>query len=190
MKKLVVLGITALSIMGFNNAAVAQGKIGYVNTEELISAMPEAQKANAELEELQGALNDQGVKMAQELQEKDSAFVADSLKMTKVQKDLRKKDLFELYQKVQGWSQYIQDELNKRQQTLVAPIRTKAFNTIKDVAKESGYSYVLDVQSVIVGPPGDDILELVKKKMGIKPGVTTPTTTPATTKPPVKKAGN
>ncbi|MEP6675677.1 MAG: OmpH family outer membrane protein [Ferruginibacter sp.] len=184
MKKLVVLGIMAMSVLGFNTAASAQVKIGYINTEELIGSMPEAQKANAELEELQSALNDQGVKMAQELQEKDSIFVIDSVKLTKVQKDLRKKDLFELYQKVQGWSQYIQDELNKRQQTLVAPIRTKAFNTIKEVAKESGYSYVLDVQSVIVGPPGDDIIALVKKKMGIKD---TPATTPGTgTKPPVK----
>ena len=28
--------------------------------------------------------------------------------------------------------------------------------------------YILDLNSVIVGPPGDDVLVLVKKKLGIK----------------------
>ena len=185
MKKLVVLVIMALGIFGFNNKAVAQAKIGYINTELLIGSMPEAQKANDELEEYQKVLQDQGYKLAAELQEKDSAFVADSLKLSKVQKDFTKKSLFELYQKVQGWNQYIQDELNKRQQLLVEPIRAKALDNIKAVAKESGYAYILDFTSVIVGPPGDDVLALVKKKMGIKDSVTTPVNTPGT-KPLVK----
>lgn len=41
-------------------------------------------------------------------------------------------------------------------------------DAIKAVAKESGYSYILDINAVIVGPPGDDVLGLVKKKLGIK----------------------
>ncbi len=184
MKKLVVLGVMAFSMIGFTNKAEAQQKIGYINTELLIGAMPEAQKANDELEELQKLLQTQGNQLALELQEKDSAFVADSLKMTKVQKDLTKKDLFEMYQKVQGWSQHIQDELGQRQQTLVQPIRDKALENIKLVAKENGYAYILDYTSVIVGPPGDDILALVKKKMGIKDAPATPAN--PGTKPSVK----
>jgi outer membrane protein len=40
--------------------------------------------------------------------------------------------------------------------------------TIKAVGKENAYTYVLDQNAVIVGPPGDDILPLVKKKLNIK----------------------
>ena len=185
MKKLVVLGVMALSVVGFSNTAVAQGKTGYINREVAIGLMPEAEKANTELQELQNALQDQGVKLAQELQEKDSTFVADSMKLTKVQKDLRKKDLFELYQKVQSWNQYIQDELEKRQQVLVAPIQTKLMDAIKAVAKESGYAYVLESTAVVVGPPGEDILPLVKKKLGIKDTGAVPATKPATGIKPV-----
>ncbi len=177
MKKLVVLGVTVLSVMGFCNTAAAQGKTGYINREVAIGLMPEAEKANNELQELQTGLQEQGVQLAKELQEKDSAFVADSLKMNKVKKDLMKKDLFELYQKVQSWNQFIQEELEKKQQVLVAPIQTKLMNAIKDVAKESGYSYILDATAVIVGPPGEDVLPLVKKKLGIKDTPATPAKT-------------
>jgi outer membrane protein len=63
-------------------------------------------------------------------------------------------------------------------QKKIAPLRTKAMEAIRAVAKESGYSYVLDINSVIVGPPGDDVLGLVKKKLGIKDA---PETKPAAT---------
>ena len=44
MKKLILAGVIALSTLG----ATAQTKIGYVNTDEVIAAMPETDKANKE----------------------------------------------------------------------------------------------------------------------------------------------
>jgi outer membrane protein len=41
-------------------------------------------------------------------------------------------------------------------------------NAVQSVAKENGYSYILDINAVIVGPPGDNIMILVKNKLGIK----------------------
>ena len=41
-------------------------------------------------------------------------------------------------------------------------------DAIKAVADEKKYTYILDNSSVIVGPPGDDILPLVKAKLGVK----------------------
>jgi len=36
------------------------------------------------------------------------------------------------------------------------------------VAKENGYTHVFEAGTLLVSPPSDDILPLVKKKMGIK----------------------
>jgi outer membrane protein len=36
------------------------------------------------------------------------------------------------------------------------------------VAKENGYNYVLAKEQLLVSPPADDLLPLVKKKLGIK----------------------
>ena len=76
--------------------------------------------------------------------------------------------MIKLYQEVQGFSQKAQDMLQQRQQELVVPIRQAAMNAVQSVAKENGYSYILDINAVIVGPPGDNIMILVKNKLGIK----------------------
>jgi outer membrane protein len=56
---------------------------------------------------------------------------------------------------------------------------------IKAVAKESNYAYVLDANSVLVGPPGEDVLPLVKKKLGIVDKAAAPAK-PAGTAPAAK----
>ena len=168
MKKLFAVVVFVVSILGLTNTAFSQIKIGYISTEELIGAMPEAEKATTQLQEYQAALQQQGNDYLAEFQEKDSLFGKDSAKLSPAAKELRRTGLIELYQKVQGWNQVMQQKLQEKQQELLVPIRNKALETIKVVAKESGYTYVLDQNSVIVGPPGDDILSLVKKKLNIK----------------------
>lgn len=172
MKKLFVAGLMMMGIL----SASAQGKIGYINTEDLIGAMPEAEKANAALQDYQSSLVQQGNDYLTELNEKDSIFVRDSAKLSPAAKELRRNDLIALYQKVQGWNQTMQQMIGDKQQALLVPIRTKALDNIKTVAKEAGYAYILDATALIVSPPGEDILPLVKKKMGIKDA-------PAATKP-------
>jgi len=176
MKKLFVAGVLLLGFLG----ASAQTKIGYISTEELINAMPEADQANSALQDYQNSLQQQGNDYLQELNEKDSLFVKDSAKLSPATKELRRNDLVALYQKVQNWNQTSQQLLGEKQQTLLAPIRTKALETIKDVAKENGYTYVMDAAALIVSPPGDNILALVKKKLGLKD---TPAKTPGVAKP-------
>jgi outer membrane protein len=150
-----------------STATAQQGKIGYISTEELIGLMPEAEKANTVLQDYQTSLQQQGQDYYRELSEKDSIFSADSAKLSPAAKDLRRNDLIQLYQKVQGWNQTMQQMIQEKSQALITPIRSKAFDAIKAVAKESNYAYVLDAQAVLVGPPGEDILPLVKKKLGI-----------------------
>ena len=164
MKKVFVLAAMTLSIFG----ASAQQKIGYISTDELIGVMPEAEKADAELKEYQASLAQQGQDMMRDLNDKDSLFVRDSAKLSPSMKEIKKNELISLYQRVQNWNQQAQDMYQQETQKKIAPLRTKALDAIRAVAKENGYSYILDVNAVIVGPPGDDVIALVKKKMGIK----------------------
>ena len=50
----------------------------------------------------------------------------------------------------------------------MAPIQKKAIEAIQTVAKENGYAYVISKDQLLVSPPADDILPLVKKKLGLK----------------------
>jgi outer membrane protein len=164
MKKLIVAVVMALGVF----TASAQQKIGYVNTDELIGIMPEAEKADVELKDFQTALGQQGQDMMKELTAKDSIFVKDSAKLSPSMKEIKRKELIELYQRVQGWQTQAQELYQQEAQKKIAPIRDKAMDAIRVVAKENGYSYILDINAIIVAPPGDDVLPLVKKKLGIK----------------------
>ena len=174
MKKLIVAGVMALGVF----SASAQNKIGYISLDELIGVMPEAEKADTELKEYQVSLQQQGQDMMKELGDKDSVFVRDSAKLSPSMREIKRNELIALYQKVQGWNQQAQDMYQQKLQEKLAPIRDKAMQTVKTVAKENGYSYVLDANSIMVGPPGDDLIDLVKKKLGIKDAA--PATAPKT----------
>lgn len=173
MKKLIVAGVMALSFLG----ASAQTKIGYVNTDEVIASMPETEKANKELQEYQESLGKQYDDLQKEANEKSEQFIKDSATLSASMKEIKREEILKLIQRVQNYNQEAQELAKQAAQKKFAPIQQKAMEAIKAVAKKSGYSYVLDINSVIVGPPGDDILQLVKKELGIKE---TPAAAPAT----------
>ena len=174
MKNLIVAVVVGISLFGFIGTASSQTKIGYISTEELIGVMPEAEKANTELQEYQAALNQQGQSYLRELNELDSIFAKDSATMSKATKELKRNDMIALYQKVQGWQQTMQQMIGQKQQDLLGPIQKKAIDNIRTVAKEGGYTYVFEAGSLLVSPPADDILPLVKKKLGIVDKAPTP----------------
>ena len=178
MKKLIVAAVMAL---GFFNASAQTTKIGYISLDELIGVMPEAEKADGELKDYQASLAQQGQDMMRELGDKDSLFVKDSAKLSPSMREIKRNELIALYQQVQGWNQKAQDMYQQKLQEKVAPLREKAMATVKAVAKENGYTYVLDAATVMVGPPGDDLIDLVKKKLGIK-DTPAPVQKPATPK--------
>jgi outer membrane protein len=166
MKKLIVAGVMALGIL----SASAQSKIGYIETDELISSMPEAAKVDTELKEYQATLGQQGQDLAKEADEKAAQFVKDSLKMTPTMKEIKKGEIIEMYQKVQNWNQIAQDKYNQKAQEKIAPVRQKALDAINAVAKEKGYTYVIDASTsvLLVKPASDDLMPFVKAKLGIK----------------------
>ena len=182
MKNLLVAVVFGISIFGLTGTAISQTqtqkaqtqKIGYISFDELIGSMPEAEKASTELQEYQGALQQQGASYYKELNELDSLFAKDSATMNKATQELKRNDMIALYQKVQGWQQTMQQMLEEKKSALLGPIQKKAVENVKLVAKEAGYAYVLEAGSLLVTPPADDLLPLVKKKMGIKEPVAKP----------------
>ena len=167
MKKLIVA--TVLMVTGICSVS-AQTKIGFIITDELISVMPEAAKVDAELKEFQASLGQQGQDMAKEADEKAGQFIKDSAKMTATMKEIKKTELRELIDKVQNWNQLAQDKYNQKAQEKIGPVREKALNAIKEVAREKGYGYVIDASTniLLVFPPSDDLMPFVKAKLGIK----------------------
>ena len=182
MKKLILAAVLVLGFGIFN--ASAQTKIGYINTEELMGSMPEAQKADADLKEYEASLVQQGEDMKKEFDDKVTSFNTDSIKWTPSMKDIKRKELSDLYQRLQGWNQQAQDMYQAQANKAGVPIRQKALEAIQTVAKENGYGYVFEINSLLVYPPSDNIIGLVRKKLNIKD---TPVTGGSTVPAPAQK---
>ena len=170
MKKMVIVAVAVVSLlMAGATTSHAQSKIGHISLADIITAMPEYKKADTALADYQSALAQSFDDLKREFNEQDSLLSSkDTLKYTTAQKELKRKSLTELYLKVNGFQQQSQQLLQQKQQDLIAPIQRKAVETIQTVAKENGYTYVLSKEALFVSPPADDLLPLVKKKLGLK----------------------
>ena len=68
--------------------------------------------------------------------------------------------------------------MEAKREELLGPVAQKANTLIQDVAKTAGYTYVFRKEALMVFPEADDLLPLVKKKLG--PTAVTPPARPAT----------
>jgi outer membrane protein len=169
MKKIVTAVLVATGLMIAGNQVQAQTKIGYISLTELIASMPDAKKADSSLQEYSNALNQNFEDQKREFNEQDSLLSSkDTARFTKAQLELKRKNLVEMYQKLQGYQQQAGQLYQQKRDELLAPIQKKAVEAAQNVAKESGYTYIFVKDALLVSPPADDILPLVKKKLGIK----------------------
>ena len=62
-----------------------------------------------------------------------------------------------------------QQDVNKKQQELIAPIQQKMADAIKAVGTEQGYTYIIDPQVLLyTGPNAIDATPFVKTKLGLQ----------------------
>ena len=169
MKKIVVILFVATACMFAGSPLQAQTKMGYISLNELITDMPEYKKADTSMVDFQNALNQNFDDMKKEFNEKDSLLSSkDTVKYTRAQIEIKRKQLGELYLRLQGYQQNAGQQYQQKQQELMAPIQKKAQETVQQVAKENGFTYVFLKDALLVSPPAEDLLPLVKKKLGLK----------------------
>jgi outer membrane protein len=168
MKKFFTAAALVICLIVAGNQVNAQAKYGYISTQELISIMPESSKADTTLTQLRDALVQSMRDRENALQASVQKFYDDSAKMAPAVKEVKRTDLQKMYQDLAGEEQRIQQQLQQKQQDLYNPIYKKALDAIQNVAKENGYSFVFERESVLVGPPADNLITLVSKKLGIK----------------------
>ena len=176
MKQILSLGLVMIALVAFNPFLNAQNKTGYVSIDEVVQLMPDYKKATAEMAQFDSALQINYGETLKELNRQDSMFKADSVKMTMATKTAKKEQMKKLLVELQGYEQNYQQQMQQKQEEMMAPVAQKANQLIADVAKANGYAYVFRKEALVVSPEGDDILPLIKKKLG---GVVAPAPKPA-----------
>lgn len=145
-------------------------KVGYIDFNGLVAAMPGVDSVKIKLQAYQKTLSDQLDAMRAEMENKYLEYQQGSSGMSDLIKQTKEKELSDLQARIDAFQQKAQTDLQAKQQDLLQPIVTKARAAIKEVAKENKYTYIINAieDVVLYSEPADDILPLVKKKLGIQ----------------------
>ena len=128
-------------------AAAAQSKIGHINSEAIMQALPEAVDAQKTLDALVAQWEGELSKMQADWKRKFDEFDKRKLILTDqaradAERELREQDqaIADYRNKKFGQS----GELFQKQNEIMKPVQNKLFKVLEDVAKEDGYDYIFD----------------------------------------------
>jgi len=165
----IMFALVIISFLSLSTFAQKQ-KYGYINSDELMKIMPGADTAVAQYQQYAQALDTILMTMQQELNSKYESFNNNQAKMSDLIKQTKTKELQDLQDRIKSFQTSAQEDLQKKQNELLQPIIDKAKNAIEKVAKENGYTLIIDSRQGILlyAAASEDILPLVKKELGIK----------------------
>lgn len=158
------------AILTVTAGSASAQKHGFISVDQLVFLMPEVGKIDTALQRFQvDSLQPQLALMIQDYNYKDSMLSSkDSSKIPATVRNQYRQDMQNVSYQLQNWQGYSQQVMQAKQEQLLAPVYRKAMDAVRAVAKENNYTYVHNTEALIVAPPGDDLLPLVAKKLGIK----------------------
>lgn len=168
MKKYIQLALVAVMVFAASVTVSAQ-KYGYVNAAEILSALPEMKAADSNLEGLQKQLQKKGQQMVQ-------TFEADYMALQKQvqegglspkQQQEESAKLEARQQEIAKFEQQMVADLQEKRAQLLEPIYKSVNDAIEAVAKENGYQFIFDQQTLLYGEESADVSSQVKSKLGL-----------------------
>jgi outer membrane protein len=157
--------IVALILTAFVSA---QTKVGTINTDYIISKMPEFKDVQSKLQ-VYGKTLDNGVKekyteyetKVKDYQEKEATF-------TEALKQLKQKDIIKLEEDIQKLRTNSGKLLQVRQDELFRPLYSKIGDEVEKIVKAEGFTQIFNENnSLIYIDPNFDITIKVMKSLGI-----------------------
>ncbi len=163
MKKIIITIMLALPML-----ASAQ-KFGHINTQELFAQMPEVAQVKLKMDTVQAQYENQLASMNEEFQKKVQDYQTQEATMADAIKQIRQQELQEMQQRIQLFYQTAEQDIQKKQQELLAPVHEKMAKAIKAVGERESYTYIFDSAAMVhIGADAIDATPAVKKELGIK----------------------
>lgn len=149
MRKTYLHSIVTICVLciGCTVATAQNQKIGYVNTDQILSQMSEYEGIQQQLNNLSAEWNKELEEMEQEIDRLKEDFEAKEILYTE---ELKKQKQQEIQNKVQQRRQYLdqkfgsEGEYFQKQQELLEPIQRKVFEAVNNVAADQDFDFVFD----------------------------------------------
>ncbi|MDH3268268.1 MAG: OmpH family outer membrane protein [Ignavibacteria bacterium] len=140
---LFILLISTVTIFAQN-----QQKIGYVDSQIILTQLPEAIKAQSDLDAMTSIWSNQVDSMKLALQQQYADVQKQLATMTEDQKQIKQKELIEKEQQIYAFQNkkfgQPNGEIYLKQETIFEPVKKKIYAAIEQVAKDEGMHFIFD----------------------------------------------
>lgn len=123
-------------------------KIGYVDSQIILTQLPEAIKAQSDLDALTTVWSNQVDSMKLVLQQQYADVQKQLATMTEDQKQIKQKELIDKEQQIYAYQNQKfgqpNGEIYQKQETIFDPVKKKIYTAIEQVAKDEGMHFIFD----------------------------------------------
>lgn len=172
MKKLILSVLFIFSVLYTGNiAAQTAQQIAFVNSNELLEAIPDKVAATKSINELNNKYKAELQVMQNDYNKKYSDFVSYQNSMADNVRLRRMQELYELERQINNFMKVAQDDISNQEKELIVPLRQKVKDAIYQVGVERGFVCIYDLANpaiAFVTPDATDATALVKQKLGVR----------------------
>lgn len=150
---------------------MAQAKFGHMNSQEIITVMPEFTKAQTDLDALSKQYREEMQRSEEEFNRKYQELLQQQDSLPKNILERRQKEVQDMAQRQQQFQQEAYQAMEKAQQDAMVPIYKKLDEAVQAVGKAEGVVYIFDIARTPVAYIGSESIDLtakVKTQLGIK----------------------
>lgn len=162
--------VIVIAGIALQSSAQKSQRLGHIDFAQLYSLMPGQDSIKKEYEAFSVQLQSQFQAMQTEYENKLTDYQNNQATMSSIIKQTKEREIIDLQRRIQEFQQTAQEELQNKETELTAPIIEKARNAVKEVAKENGYTFIFNSTEglLLYTESADDIMALVKKKLGLR----------------------
>ena len=170
MKQTKLLLVLLLVVFSAFTVQAQKSKIGVINIGEILLLMPEYDSVQVAYQTKYESIQSDLQMMYSEFQQKQQELAQTQDQLTPIIKGMKMQELEDLQKRIETLQKGAQAELDGFEQSEIKPLLDKIRVSIKEVAKEHGFTHVINnsQEQVIYFEESFNIFPLVKKKMGLK----------------------
>jgi outer membrane protein len=173
MKKIILISVLTIFFLFFAQNLLAQNalQIAFVNSNELLEALPEKVKASNHLIDLNNKYKEEMQVMQNDYNKKYSDFISYQTSMAENIRLRRMQELYELERKINDFMKVAQEDVQNQERSLIDPLRRTVKDAIRQAGIEHGFICIYDLANpaiAFVTPDAADANPFVKQKLGIK----------------------
>ncbi len=150
--------------MAFSTAVLADGKIGFVNSQRILNDAPQAARAKKKIEKDFEKRDQDLQKLAKQLQSLQESTEKNAVTMSESERRAKEREFADLNREFQRKQREFREDLSQRQNEEMASIFERVNKVIKQIAESEKYDIIF--QEAVYANPRIDITDKVIKALG------------------------